>query len=440
MADLSGFPSFEIQFDKEGKPFNPADEQQLLAFLGQGTVTDLFIISHGWNNDMAEARALYQNFFARVREVIDASSVPGVAARKFAVCGVLWPSKKFADKELIPSGAASAAASVTDKFLKARLDDLRGVFDHPKADELLAQARKLVPKLDQDAQARQQFADLLRQLPNRTATHPDDASDRFFSLSGDEVMKRLSKPVVTVKPGAAGGAASAGHATGTTGAAAGLGQLFSGAKAGADRLLNFLTYYQMKERAGAVGRNGVNALVRRIRAQAPNLKLHLIGHSFGGRLVTATTLGPDGQPPVKVNTLTLLQAAFSHNGFGAKFDGKHDGFFRRVVASGQVTGPTLITCTKNDTAVGIAYPLASLLAGQNAAALGDANDQFGGIGRNGAQHTPEAINGTLGAVGTSYQFQGGRLYNLNADTLIKDHSDICHKEVAYALLTAVAAT
>src|SRR4029450_4507756 len=36
-------------------------------------------------------------------------------------------------------------------------------------------------------------------------------------------------------------------------------------------------------------------------------------------------------------------------------------------------------------AVGIAYPVASRLAGTVASAFGDANDKFGGLGRNGAQ-------------------------------------------------------
>jgi hypothetical protein len=138
--------------------------------------------------------------------------------------------------------------------------------------------------------------------------------------------------------------------------------------------------------------------------------------------------------------MTLLQAAFSHNGFSRQFDGTNDGFFRAVVTGHHITGPTVITCTENDKAVGVAYPLASLIANQTASAIGDANDPFGGIGRNGAQHTPEANNGKLGAVGSAYAFSGGQLYNLNADPLIMGHSDICKPEVAYAVLTSVATT
>jgi hypothetical protein len=53
-----------------------------------------------------------------------------------------------------------------------------------------------------------------------------------------------------------------------------------------------------------------------------------------------------------------LQAAFSHNGFAVKFDGTHDGDFRTVLGDKRISGPILITHTKNDNAVGIAHPLA----------------------------------------------------------------------------------
>jgi len=60
------------------------------------------------------------------------------------------------------------------------------------------------------------------------------------------------------------------------------------------------------------------------------------------------------------------------------------------------------------------------------------------LGTNGAQHTPESVNGTMKAVGGAYTFEKGKIYNLDADAIIADHSDICHDEVAFALLKAVA--
>jgi hypothetical protein len=436
MTDLKGFPYFEVEFSKTGKSSDADQVKALTDFLAEGSATDLFVISHGWNNDMADARDLYTRFFDCARQVLDAKKVDGISKRKFAIMAVLWPSAKFADKELIPGGAASVGSPITNDFLKEQLDDMKAVFNTPKGRATLNKAKLLVPKLEDSKKARTEFANLLRSLlPKKTSPDVDAAAD-FLKLSGEEVIQRLSKPVpVTLsKPKAGGGAAMVG------GGAAGIGEFFSGIKSGAANLLNLTTYYQMKERSGIVGSTGVNRILSSIRAQHPEIRLHLIGHSFGGRLVTSAVAGSKSQPPVQVDTLTLLQAAFSHYGFSERYDGENDGFFREVVAGKFVSGPALITCTDNDLAVGKAYPLASLLAGQVAAALGDKDDKYGGIGCNGAQKTPEAVDGTLLKSGSSYKFQAGKLYNLNADAIIKGHSDICHDEVAYALLTAVSTT
>jgi hypothetical protein len=91
--------------------------------------------------------------------------------------------------------------------------------------------------------------------------------------------------------------------------------------------------------------------------------------------------------------------------------------------------------------VGIAYPLASRIAQQVAAALGDENDPYGGMGRNGAQHTAEAAGhaATLGPVGEEYSFAPGAVYNLRADQFISGHSDVRNGPVAYMVLSCTAA-
>src|SRR6266540_2536968 len=247
----------------------------------------------------------------------------------------------------------------------------------------------------------------------------DDASDQLFALPGDELLDMLSAPMLTLTPpteesgGAAGGVATA--AAGAQGQTAGLLDLGSGIKAGARRFLNFTTYYQMKERAGQVGAGGLNSVLRHLRTHGPAVRLHLIGHSFGGRLVAAAADGPGDAPAVRIDSLTLLQAAFSHNGFAPRFDGTHDGFFRKIVAERKVAGPIVVTYTVNDKAVGLAYPLSSRLARQQSSALGNANDPYGGIGRNGAVKTPEARGGELLAAGGPYAFAPGAIYNLGAD-------------------------
>jgi hypothetical protein len=370
---------------------------------------------------------------------LDLGAATAIGVRNFAIMAVLWPAGKFADKELMAGGAASTGSPVTNTLLKQELKELKRVFDDPRADAALAKASRLVPQLEDSKKARKEFADLLRSILPKQASPDVDAANEFFTLPGDEVISRLSKPVPATlpKPGSGGGAAMIG---GGAGAAAGAGQFFSGVKWGVYHMLNLVTYYQMKERAGLVGSTGVNQVLSSICAKVPGIKLHLIGHSFGGRLVAAAAAGTGDQPAFRVDTMTLIQAAFSHYGFSERYDGTHDGFFRKVIKNKTVVGPTVITCTQNDMAVGMAYPLASLLAGQVAAALGDKDDKYGGIGRNGAQKTPEAIDGTLLGLDGAYRFKPGRLYNLNSDAIIKGHSDIYHNEIVYAIFKAIEKT
>jgi hypothetical protein len=379
-----------------------------------------------------------------VRQVLQAQTLPSLATRKFAVVAAFWPSKKFTEQELIPGGAASFGNPLEAKALRQRLKELKGFFDHAQANDLLKKADALVNELEASAAARKEFADLLRQLPNASAHSEDDGSAQFFAMSGAQLMKTLKDPIAlpVQAPSSTGGAAAivgTSNQNNNEGFAAGFGESLSGFFAGGLKLLNYLTFYQMKERAGLVGRNGLNPLLRVVAALPNAPKIHLIGHSFGARLVTATLLGADGQAPLNVATLSLWQAAFSHNGFSDNFDGNgSQGFFRAVVKRKQVKGATIISHTHNDRAVALAYPLASFISGTNAAALGDANDPFGGLGSNGAQRTPEAINQRLLAVGQPYAFANGKLYNLLADEFIRGHSDILRPEVAYALLAALA--
>jgi hypothetical protein len=445
MAELAGFPYFEVQFTKQGEAFDPRETEAVLdAVRGRPRIEDLFVVSHGWNNDLTEARALYRNLFGNVRRILDAGGAPALAGRNMAVLGVLWPSKRFADEDVIAGGGASLGGGIEDQAVQRQLDELKGTFDQPD-EAVLEQAKQLVPTLGQSPQAQRRFVDLIRSVLPRPEDTADDASDTFFDLPGDEVLRLLEPPILPGGgPLAAGGGATGiglmeGPGAAPGGGAAGIGDFFSGIGAAVRRLLNYATYYQMKERAGQVGMHGLHPLLRAIKTADPDVRLHLIGHSFGGRVVTAAALGPPGSASVAPATMTLLQAAFSHNAFALDFDGERDGFFRAVVEQGKVAGPILITHTRNDQAVGIAYPIASRIARQDNADLGDADDVFGGIGRNGAIHTPEAVAGELLAVGGSYAFVQGKLYNLQADAFISDHSDVTGPAVAHAVLAAATA-
>jgi predicted alpha/beta-hydrolase family hydrolase len=442
MKVIGGIPIFEVEFDKKGKLFDSKQAKALVDHVRAKQVTDLILFSHGWNNDLADARKLYTAFFTEFGGFV-AHAANG-QPRVFAAAAILWPSKKFTDKELIPGGGAAALNSQELAAIRARLRDLAkepvrlGKTEPASAarKKKVAKAEALLKNIESDPKAQEEFVRIVRSLLSAEAAHKEDGTDALFKMNARKLLANLRQPIVEPLSVGAGGAAGSFSTLST--ASGGAADLGSSIQSALRRFLNLTTYYQMKARAGAVGENGVANLIATLREEQPKLRLHLVGHSFGGRVVTAAADAAGGKH--KIDSLTLLQAAFSHNGFAPKFDGKRDGFFRKIVAGKKVRGPIVVTCTKNDKAVGIAYPLASRLAGQNAAALGDENDVYGGIGRNGAVKTPEALKGTLLAANAAYEFVPGKIHNLVADAFIADHSDICGPQVAWALASAIGRT
>ncbi len=443
MATVSGYPYYELEFGKDGSLVSADQVQQLIKFLKSGAgagITDVLVFSHGWNNDEDEARDLYSRFLTALQTVVDEGNVPGAKNHSFAFVGVLWPSKKFADADLIPGGAAGIDDGNAGAALAKQHAQLADTLDADAAKQAMQKAAGLANQLDTVA-AREAWVDCLRQAVKTTDDAEPDGMDLFFSASAEELFEKLNNPALPLLPPPSGGGSGVGFGGGSVapaaGSAAGLGGLLSGIKGAALRILNYTTYYIMKNRASVVGRVGLNPALKRIQAAVPvGILCHLLGHSFGARLVTAAANGP---AMLRIQTLILLQGAYSHYGMATAYDGdpNHNGLFRDVVAQSKVAGPILITHSVHDLAVGIAYAIASRLAGQIAAALGGPNDPYGGLGRNGAQKTDKSQFLILQGVGADYPFKSHVANNLNGDSVIQDHSDICKQEIAYAFLKAL---
>ena len=440
MEPVTGFDYFAVEFDKAAKPVAQDNAQftALEQFLQSKRPSDLIVISHGWNNDIQEAQDLYHELLSNMRKLLDQGLFPALAGRTFAVLGVLWPSKKFAEKDLIPSGAAGLTNPVAVAAVREQLQGLKGAFDAKDGDAKLTELQGLLPRLEDSTKAQRQFIEICRTLVKTRSGDTEAQSNSFFdSQDALDVFQRLQLPTSYLSADPVqtelGGAQGLGDSEAS---AAGLSDFFSGVVSGARNALNYTTYYQMKERAGLIGSEGVNPWLQKIRAQYPELRIHVIGHSFGGRVVTASVAGKDDNSVVKVNSMALLQAAFSHHAFSSDWDGHGGkGFYLRVVQKQAVSGPTVITCTVNDKAVGIAYPLASLLAGQDAAGLGDKDSRFGGLGRNGAQKS-NAIELVLQQGVHSWPLQAGKMHNFTADTCIQSHGDVRNETVAGLVLAA----
>jgi hypothetical protein len=79
-------------------------------------------------------------------------------------------------------------------------------------------------------------------------------------------------------------------------------------------------------RVQAWGAKGVEPLIEKLRSSRPDLRIHMIGHSFGCRLVaSAINALPEGEQ-LRPDTATLLRGAFSHNGFALQGAADRDAF------------------------------------------------------------------------------------------------------------------
>lgn len=445
MDNIKGIPYTTAEFDKNGaarnNPTIPA------------STTDLIVVSHGWNNTEAEAEALYTSLFGNFVDV--AGKDPEIKQRKLAIVGVIWPAQKF-DQLVTESsagggqagGAASlgAADDAADKaVMMEAINRAAPLFDDPGDDKRLKRLQKLAnSKLEHDEKAQKEFMKILRELvdPGTGEKHSEDSSDVFFEGQPSVIFENASKPT----PASASGPTpkpprprpGTSPAEGAGSAAGFFGRIFSKVSNAVTNLMNLTTYFEMKKRAGTVGKAGVAPLLDKLAGQVE--RIHLVGHSFGGRVVTAAAANSATK---KLHSMGLLQAAFSHNGFSKS----KKGFFRSVVDNKRVNGPIFITHTKNDKAVGLAYPAASRINNDQTLGFGGADDPFGGIGSNGAQQMEpgevfETIK-TMLPVGAAYQWKAGRIHNLDSTKFIIDpkggdaHGFVFVPEVAWAISRAI---
>src|SRR5436309_324266 len=158
MAKLNGFPYSELEFTRDGDMFRDEQVKALLAMLTPDVASDLVVLTHGWNNDRAEAAALYEGLTARLREQLVAN--PGSSAsRKFVILEVFWPSKKFADPELIPGGGAAALnEGPTIQSLEQQIEVMTSLLDRPDERRTLTVAKHLIQTIENTPADQKRFA------------------------------------------------------------------------------------------------------------------------------------------------------------------------------------------------------------------------------------------------------------------------------------------
>ncbi len=429
-GEIAGRPHWEVGFDERGTP-NQGEVNALLSELPGRDLTDLLVLAHGWNSDRGQARRLYQLYFQQVPGLL----AQGGSQARVGTLGVVWPSKRWAD-EPEPTGelAGGGAAGLGDAAVPALpppdlVEDLKDVFTGDDQRRALDELAGLLAERPEDPAALARFQDLMGELTRTADDDPAGEDHGETALLTDEPQEVFGRFADAVPQIGEGGAAGLGDA---------FGRLWNGAK----EALRQLTYFEMKKRAGVVGRQGLGPLLGRIHQADPEVRIHLLGHSFGARLVSFALAGLPDPANSPVKSLYLLQGAFSHFAFADALptDRSRGGALKGMAA--RVDGPLVASFSVHDLAVGKLYPLASLTARDDAAGLEDQLFRWGGIGHDGAQAV-DATVATLGPVGTGYPFQRGRFVNLDGNAIVNRggppagaHSDIFHPELVWAGLAA----
>jgi hypothetical protein len=438
MTTIAGIPFWELTFDADGDT-DAAARDRFLAEVRDAGLTDLLVFSHGWNNDHRIATSLYERFFGLL-----AGQLPAARRDTVGLVGVFWPSQRWSDEPIpdfgpapaaggaaaaVPRETAAAGEPTLDKDTLAGLQQL-----FPAAADQLAEMAELLGSPPTEA-ALARFHDLLAEFSTRAGAGGDDGEGTGTAVPpmlADDARTLFERYRDTLR-----GLGVTFTDDGTDGAA-GLGDALKGIWNGAKEALRQATYWQMKNRAGVVGRAGLGPLLGRL-----PVRVHLIGHSFGARVVSYALAGlPDGPSPVK--SVTLLQGAFSHFAFARPlpFDAGRNGALAGML--GRVDGPLTACFSSHDLAVGRIYPLASLAARDDSAGAQDQLFRWGGMGADGAQGVQALLDPIRPAApATTYRFATGKALNVDASDVVRAggapsgaHSDIVHPELTWLVLLA----
>ncbi|MFJ6722183.1 MULTISPECIES: serine-threonine protein kinase [unclassified Streptomyces] len=413
-------PYAELVFDSDGDPAP-----------GTGTAldgmeaTDLLVFAHGWNSEPTTSTLLYDRFFA---------PFPGLVgpAVRLGYAGVLWPSIRFADEPIPDFDPRGLAGALAEPGFGTALDpDTRralGQFWPGRAEELDRIAELLEDRPESQA-AFVEFGALVRELAGVAAVPAATGEDipAMFTEDVLEVCRRFTEALIE-----SGGAANRADLS----LGGGMRALWGGAK----EVLRQATYYEMKKRAGVIGERGLGPVLARLATRRPALRVHLVGHSFGGRVVSFSLRAvPDDARYVK--SLTLLQGAFSHYAFTDRLphDKSRGGALHGLQRA--VDGPVVACHSSYDTALKVFYPLASRMAGDSAGLLG-LDERWGALGHDGVQAVPGAPRLTLAAALRDGLPTTGCV-SVDAGAVVRRggaptgaHSDICHEELARIVVAA----
>lgn len=425
-----------IAFDKDGNERDEADgkklSEQIFSALANESITDVFLMSHGWMGDIPAARNQYNDWIgAMAKQTADLEKIKQVRPGfNPLLIGLHWPSKPWGNEDL----TSSVSFDINDE------DPVEGLVD------------EYADRIANTEPARQALQTILR-----AATE-----DNIFDSLPPEVLNAYQ----VLNQEADLGSEGEGGAPGSDWEGFDPEAIYEASQDEPvsfstdsisvwDKVLNplrVLSYWKMKERARKIGENaGFNLLKTLQENAAETVRFHLMGHSFGCVVVSSILNGPQGKGTLvrPVDSLALVQGAVSLWSYCSKISYERDrpGYFNTIIAQGKVAGPIVTTYSQFDYAVGKMYPLAGKTAFSSVDFAPGQLPKYGGIGSFGLGGDDLAAeNMNMLPCDASYDFKPGKIYNLESSKFICNvelggstsgaHSDIAKPEVAHAVWSA----
>ena len=405
--------------------------QRALDVLQKEPITDVFLMSHGWMGDIPAAKKQYNDWTGSMA----GNPVDVERARKARpgfqplLIGLHWPSLPFGEEELGGGAAVSFAgpgqggASPIDELIEEYSQRLA---DTPAAREAL---QTIFSAAIENVEPRELPADVIEAyqlLDRETALGSGDAASDPGSDREPFDAERTYESA-TEEMASFGGF--------------GFGGLLAP--------LRTMSFWKMKDRASKFGESGSFELLRQLQnASDGEVRFHLMGHSFGCVVMSATLSGAseDNTLVRPVDSVALLQGALSLWSYAADIPHApgQAGYFHRIISEGRVAGPIVTTQSEYDTAVGKLYPLAAGAARQVTFAPGEL-PKYGALGTFGVRGLDEhVVDMEMLPADGSYNFAAGKIYNLESSQIIRTggppsgaHSDLAHPEVAHVVWEAM---
>ena len=346
-----------LSFDERGTE-RPESNGILLSDVVRNTIadpnegiTDVFFASHGWKGDVAAAIEQYDRWVGEMARSPDRAAAR--AARpgfKSIVIGLHWPSLPFGDESPPADQGGGLLGADDEPDIDAQVaQDASSIADTPTAREairtiLLAEregggASDSLPPDVREAYQRL-YAEAELDGGDGDPGAPPGADREEFDP--DAIYRAARARASEEEEEAEGGVLGGGFLDKVKGLVV--------------APLQQLSFWKMKDRARAIGEGGAHALlVRLMNASRPETRFHLMGHSFGCIVVSATVAGaPKGEKlPRPVDSLFLVQGALSLWSYCPDIPMARGtaGYFNRTLKDGLVRGPIVTTRSRFDSAI-----------------------------------------------------------------------------------------